>query len=339
MNASELIEDIQYELQDPEGDEHTVSSLLRPLNNALRWVSGRSRSITRGVFLQAESDTYQYGLPGDLLHIYGVKVQNRLLATGAEEGYPPYIPLTRADLKSVDLEGANFSGLPLFYTIGDRAAIEKAEAAPIADHTSYNNRFILYRGDLQLPIEIGDDIFNLSDDLARSTVIATYDTGYPGTIQVEHTDFMDGILNYVSVDDEMRIQSPRLQYQSLMVAPAPAWDDAVGDESLHLYISVEHYKVTQELIDDNRDVLEIDLELIESVKYRTMFYATQSEGGLSNTAGQYSVLAMTEFRENIDRVRRRIKEGIRLWGQSSVRATKGYTLGGGARPNNDFNVI
>lgn len=46
MNCRELIDTLQVQLGDPHGDYHSAAHLLRQVNQALRDISSRSRSIT-----------------------------------------------------------------------------------------------------------------------------------------------------------------------------------------------------------------------------------------------------------------------------------------------------
>ena len=99
--------------------------------------------------------------------------------------------------------------------------------------------------------------------------------------------------------------------------------------------ALRHYEVTAAHIEDGRDVLEIDDELLESLKYRVCAYASNSESGLAG-GRDFMVLSKTEYYENIDLVRRRIETAISLWESQRVWRIRANIVGGGGRPNNDF---
>ena len=137
------------------------------------------------------------------------------------------------------------------------------------------------------------------------------------------------------VDDELRILAPHLAQHTVLISPAPSWSDDVGEEALRLMAALRHYEVTEEHIEDGRDILEIDDELLESLKYRVCAYASNSESGLDG-GRDWMLLSKTEYYENIDLVRRQVETAISLWENQRVWRIKAQISGGGGRPNNDF---
>ena len=100
--------------------------------------------------------------------------------------------------------------------------------------------------------------------------------------------------------------------------------------------ALRHYEVTAEHIADERDVLEIDDELLESLKYRICAYASNSESGLAG-GRDFMLLSKTEYYENIDLVRRRVSKLLSRCGRRArVWRIRASISGGGGRPNNDF---
>ena len=90
MNCRELIAQLQVLLGNPHKDYHTASGLLIPVNQALRDISSRSRSIDIKGFLVAVDGQYQYGLPNNFLTMHRVAFNNG--------DWYPLIPATLSDL-------------------------------------------------------------------------------------------------------------------------------------------------------------------------------------------------------------------------------------------------
>ena len=90
MNCRELIDTLQVQLGDPHGDYHSAAHLLRQVNQALRDISSRSRSIDIKDFLVAIKGQYQYGLPNDFLTMHRVAFN--------DGDWYPLIPATLPDL-------------------------------------------------------------------------------------------------------------------------------------------------------------------------------------------------------------------------------------------------
>lgn len=90
MNCRELIDTLQVQLGDPHGDLHSSPRLLRQINQALRDISSRSRSIDIKGFLIAVDSQYQYGLPNNFLTMHRVAFN--------DGDWYPLIPATLSDL-------------------------------------------------------------------------------------------------------------------------------------------------------------------------------------------------------------------------------------------------
>ena len=326
-NATDILSEVRYELADPEGDEFDDDALLLPLNNALRYISSMSRSIVHEISTAVEEGVYQYVLPDRYLGVRAGKVRSPRLGNR-------FVPLSQAALGESDVLASNYQNIPLYYADGGRGQIFRTLTTSVTTVESVGNVILFERGDIQR-IQVGDQIVNLSDKLAKSTIQTIEPYANPEFYRISHTGFGGGEDNVVEVDDELRILAPHLAQHTILISPAPSWSDDAGEESLRLMAALRHYEVTAEHIEDERDILEIDDELLESLKYRVCAYASNSESGLAG-GRDFMLLSKTEYYENIDLVRRRVETAISLWENQRVWRIRAQITGGGARPNNDF---
>ena len=133
---------------------------------------------------------------------------------------------------------------------------------------------LIERSDIQR-LEVGDQILNLSDKLSHSRIQTIEPYPDPEFYLLSHTGFINGEDNIVEVGDALRLLAPHLAQHTILISPAPSWSDDRGEESLRLMVALRHYEVTAEHIADERDILEIDDELLESLKYRICAYCEQ----------------------------------------------------------------
>ena len=327
MNASDIIAEVQYEIADPDGDEFNAETLLLPLNNALRYISSMSRSIVHEISTSVQQGVYQYVLPDRYLGIRAAKIRSPRIGNR-------YLPLTQAALGENDVLASNYQDIPLYYSDGGRGQIYRTLSTTVSVVESVGNVFVMERGDIR-GLEVGDQILNLTDDLSQSNILTIEPYDDPEFYRVSHTAFVGGEDNTVEVGDELRILAPDLAHHTILISPAPSWSDDVGEEALRLMAALRHYDVTAEHIEDGRDILEIDDELLESLKYRICAYASNSESGLAG-GRDFMILSKTEYYENIDLVRRRVETSLSLWENQRVWRIRAQISGGGGRPNNDF---
>ena len=327
MNASDIIAEVQYEISDPDGDEFNTETLLLPLNNALRYISSMSRSIVHEISTSVQQGVYQYVLPDRYLGIRAAKIRSPRIGNR-------YLPLTQAALGENDVLASNYQDIPLYYSDGGRGQIYRTLSTSVTVVESVGNVFVMERGDIRR-LEVGDQILNLTDDLSQSNILTIEPNDDPEFYRVSHTAFVGGEDNTVEVGDELRILAPDLAHHTILISPAPSWSDDVGEEALRLMAALRHYDVTAEHIEDGRDILEIDDELLESLKYRICAYASNSESGLAG-GRDFMILSKTEYYENIDLVRRRVETSLSLWENQRVWRIRAQISGGGGRPNNDF---
>ena len=324
-NASDIFAEVRYELSDPAADEFTDETLLTPLNNALRYISSMSRSIVHEISTSVQQGVYQYVLPDRYLGVRAGKIRSPRIGNR-------FLPLTQAALGASDVLASNYQNIPLYYSDGGRGQIFRTLSTPVVE--SMGNVILIERRDIQR-LQVGDQILNLSDKLSRSRIQTIEPYPDPAFYRLSHTGFINGEDNLVEVGDVLRILAPHLAQHTILISPAPSWSDGAGEESLRLMAALRHYEVTAEHIEDERDVLEIDDELLESLKYRVCAYASNSESGLAG-GRDFMLLSKTEYYENIDLVRRRVETAISLWENQRVWRIRANITGGGGRPNNDF---
>ena len=327
-NASDILAEVRYEMSDPDADEFTDESLLLPLNNALRYISSMSRSIVHEISTSVQQGVYQYVLPDRYLGVRAGKIRSPRIGNR-------FLPLTQAALGGNDVLASNYQDIPLYYSDGGRGQIFRTLSTPVVESTG--NVILIERRDIQR-LEVGDQILNLSDKLSRSRIQTIEPYPDPEFYRLSHTGFINGEDNLVEVGDELRLLAPHLAQHTILISPAPSWSDEAGEESLRLMAALRHYEVTAAHIEDERDILEIDDELLESLKYRICAYASNSESGLAG-GRDYMVLSKTEYYENIDLVRRRVETAISLWETAKVWRISAQISGGGGRPNNDFSDV
>ena len=324
-NASDILNEVRYELADPEGDEFTDESLLAPLNNALRYISSMSRSIVHEISTAVQQGVYQYVLPDRYLGVRAGKIRSPRIGNR-------FLPLTQAALGGNDVLASNYQDIPRYYADGGRGQIFRTLATPVVE--SVGNVILIESAGIQ-GLQNEDQILNLSDKLSRSRVRLILPHDDPRFNRLAHTGFVGGARNNVEVGDALRFLAPHLAQHTILISPAPSWSDDVGEESLRLMVALRHYEVTAEHIAEERDVLEIDAELLEALKYRVCAYASNSESGLAG-GRDFMLLSKTEYYENIDLVRRRVETAVSLWESQRVWRIRAAISGGGGRPNNDF---
>ena len=329
-NASDILAEVRYELADPEADEFTDETLLTPLNNALRYISSMSRSIVHEISTSVQQGVYQYVLPDRYLGVRAGKIRSPRIGNR-------FLPLTQAALGGNDVLASNYQNIPLYYADGGRGQIFRTLSTPVSSVESGGNVILIESTGIQ-GLQNGDQILNLSDKLSRSRVLLILPHDDPRFNRLAHMGFVGGERNTVEVGDALRILAPHLAQHTILISPAPSWSDDAGEESLRLMAALRHYEVTAAHIKDERDILEIDDELLESLKYRVCAYASNSESGLAG-GRDYMLLSKTEYYENIDLVRRRVETAISLWESQRVWRISTQISGGGGRPKNDFSDV
>ena len=116
MNATEILNEVRFEMSDPDADEFTNETLLLPLNNALRYISSMSRSIVHEISTSVQQGVYQYVLPDRYLGVRAGKIRSPRIGNR-------FLPLTQAALGGNDVLASNYQDIPLYYSDGGRGQI------------------------------------------------------------------------------------------------------------------------------------------------------------------------------------------------------------------------
>ena len=150
-------------------------------------------------------------------------------------------------------------------------------------------------------------------------------SGYFGAVAVRITGSETGAYGSLSVrrldeKPEIRVVSHYSFPHVLYISPPPLETSEPGEEPLWLYLIRTHYKVTQELIDNGNDTLEVDLELETCVLYRLLYWASMQEGGAEDMRTmKYQTDYETEYFKQQPYIRRRIHQFESAWGKPGVR--------------------
>lgn len=309
MNCRELIAQLQTQLGDPHGDFHTQSGLLIHVNQALREISSRSRSVDIKAFLLAAENQHEYGLPSGFLTMHWVAFDN---------GYD-WDPLKPATLPALEtLASWMSSNTPWNYDIWGNSAVEKAVDTVVSNA---NNEL---RVDTAYPtVKAGDRIINLSDAQSEGIINNVVRNTEEGWLELGYDDLIGGTRLQFQADDVFRILSPESAQKTLMIAPAPSRTDELGEESLWIYYSRLHRQFKQVDLDRENDELELDTELETCLIHRCLYWARGSELGFSDPETQVQERDYeSRYQTAIPHVRRRIKQNISTWRQN-VRVRRG----------------
>ena len=308
MQAGDLVEYGQILLGDEHAEYHTDAKMLLHLNQALRDISRRSRSLRKGIYYGVIEDQASYGLPADFLMAEPVG----FLWSGE------WIELKPAQFKTqarrIHGTSGNSSNVPLYYSVYQRSAEERALGTVtwIPD-VGDADRNILFRTDVSIDnIRIGDKLINITDGsegLVRDTMAGSLDNN---TISF---DFMvNGEDNTFAVDDEFRVVSQAYLAQTIDITPVPTETDDTGTESLYLYYAFEHRRITSEDITNKADDLEIDVEFETPTRHLMMALAKEDEFGAASQETQAKKLDYErEYINANTKVQRRIREFISTW--------------------------
>lgn len=309
--ATEIISEASTLLMDPSNSHHTIANMRTYLNRALKDICNRAKCIRETMYIAAVADQWQYGLPLSFLQADAVAFNGERSPVAGGSSHGQWYPLTRAHLKGILNERYTLrsQSQPDFYDQWGNSRVQRVSGtATGGGSTSLIDTGSTFNGGATRVFE-GDLAINTTDG-SEATV-----TGLTGANQV---DFSDGLAggsdNTFASGDSYVIVSPHAPHKTLIIHPAPSTTDTTGTESIALYFARKHRVITQEMMDENRDWLELDEELEMALIRRTMQYAQEEEYGVdsSEAVAQFTHY-QTEYAQNIVHVRRRIREFKSLW--------------------------
>ena len=312
MTCRELIAQVQVLLGDPHGDYHTQAGLLIQVNQALRDISSRSRSVQVKQFHRAIAGQYEYGLPSGFLEMHIVAFY-----------HVDWYQLTPATIASIEsISSWVSSNIPWNYDVWGNAAREKV----VANVASNTGNTLTLKAAYPNVLE-GDRIINLSDKQSEGFVRSVqYDTTEDET-RITYSNLQGGTRTTFETDEDVRIVSPEESMKSLVIAPPPDFSDAAGAESIWIYLSRMHRQFQQADLDRGNDQLELDIELERALLHHTLFYARGGELGFKDSETQsQAVLYESAYQMAMPHVRRRMKESISMWRRGISRSGRGDTV-------------
>lgn len=328
MQASRIISHVRTLLGDPHGDYHTDANMLLHLNSALEDICDRSRSLKVGVYSALIEGQSAYGLVREFLEMDIVGVIHN----------GKWFELDYADLGAklpdifTDFSFGEYT--PWRYTIWGQAHDEKV-VTTVQGVVSYDNVYPgvgtgTFVAGSEIPtVLVHDRLINITDN--SEGVITAVD---PPQGRITYRELDGGNDNQMEVGDQFRVTSPEAGRKNLIISPPPTRSDVKGTESLYTYYTRSHPEMTQELIDDGNDGLELDSEFASTLRHRVGYYASLDEKGLDHPASQaFDIKYETDYAKAIIPVRRRIRQFISSWRAGvrrnrSVRGTEVITRTG-----------
>ncbi len=312
MTCRELIAQVQVLLGDPHGDYHTQAGLLIQVNQALRDISSRSRSVQVKQFHRAIAGQYEYGLPSGFLEMH--------IAAFYHVDWYQLTPATIASIESISSWVS--SNIPWNYDVWGNAAREKV-VANVASNT--DNELTI---DAAHPsVLAGDRIINLSDAQSEGIVQSVSYSTEEGETTITYSSLRGGTRTTFETDDDVRILSPEDAQKTLVIAPPPDFTDAAGAESIWIYLSRMHRQFQQIDLDRGNDQLELDIELERALLHHTLFYARGGELGFKDSETQaQAILYESAYQTSMPHVRRRMKESMSMWRHGISRSGRGDTV-------------
>ena len=318
MRAGDLVEYGQTLLGDEHGEYHTDTKMLLHLNQALRDISRRSRSLRKGVFYGVIADQASYGLPMDFLMAEPVG----FLWSGEWIDLKP--ARFQSQVRRIHGTRGNYSNVPLYYSIFQRSAEERvvgdSNTSSVGTVTGLQGDGTFSTAHDVTAVRTGDKLINITDGSEGLVTDILFHSEQDSDISF---DFLrNGEDNEFEVDDEFRIVSQSYASQTIDITPVPTESDDIGEESLYLYYAFEHRRILRADIINKTDDLEIDLEFETPTRHLMMALAKEDELGSAHQETQTKKLDYeSEYYKSNPKVQRRIREFISTW---KTRATARY---------------
>ena len=158
----------------------------------------------------------------------------------------------------------------------------------------------------------GDIIINETRDGVETTLegFVEADPDLPQDLRRAYVEPWGGI----KAGDEIRILGLSRETQSLVIAPAPSFDDVPGTESIYVYAAYQHRKIESSHIQSGNDTLDIDVELENALVFMTAYYMAVAEHGIdSPMADRLEARYERSFHQNMPSVNNRIEEYRSMW--------------------------
>ena len=342
MRAGDFISDTQIYLTDPHGDRYSQERMVLFLAEGLRDVSTRSRCISEQFLIQLNANQVRYGLVDGFL---GMRLVMYKFPSGWDELHPK--PLREAEV----LNGGYFDyTYPEGYALWGKSHIEKIlEQETIGSETTTttdsdgivtSTYYVDVNG--HPAVYAGDIIINLDDKKAQGKVTEVEENPISvGTLRIHHEAMLGGTSPNIDEGDRIRVVSPHVFNHTMAICPPASSGDEAGEESLGVFCSRSHRKITQADIDDGNDYLEIDLELLTALRWCVCFHAKLAETGIRHPDTlAFKAMYDDAFFEALPDVNQRLELAMNTW-KSGLSRNRDYhrITGGGSGPlNNPYNT-
>lgn len=323
MKVSEIIKYCRVLAGDPDGEYHDDDKMQLHANTVLDEIATRARTICSWQFFRMTAEQGHYGLRDDFLEFKYVGYQH----------LGQYRPLAPANVEEVSPEifdtRTQSNKIPYRYTYAGNAHIEKVVATVIDPPTSKEDRTgeTFFYSSLPVPNALpGDTIINITDD-SEGTIFGTQDSHQQIILQ----NLRGGHDNKMQVGDRFRLLSPSEHLHTIGVAPTPGKDDAVGQESLAVYMARNHRAITDKHIKDGNDDIELDAEYHAAIRYLMLHYMYLDEHGIEDpNTNRAKISYETSYHSCQPRVEQRVRQFISTWrqGAQQKRSTPVFNIHG-----------
>ncbi|MCY4129595.1 MAG: hypothetical protein OXG15_10220, partial [Gammaproteobacteria bacterium] len=172
----------------------------------------------------------------------------------------------------------------------------------------------------------GDRLLNMTDG-SEAEITTIFDGTNVNTLYYQ--TLSGGEDNALEVGDNIRIVPPNTSRHVLNISPPPQETSEMGEEPLSIFYARSHPKITQELIDNENDELEIDLELQSTLENRVCYYGSLAQHGIEH---QQTRMFLAEGNEEYKKARpkgkERVRDEITLWRRRVGNRAYNWTVSG-----------
>ena len=320
MRADELVNYCQLLIGDPEGDYHDREKVLLHVNTALEDISTRSRTLCDWEYIQVQADRGIYGLPDSFLEykFIGFFYRGELipLSPGSTQDTAP----------AIFRENPNIQRVPHTYSHAGNAFVEKYVGTVIAfpgNPDADNSGEVSFFSSVPMPTaKVGDRLINATDN--SEGVISELSSGFS---QVTFLGLANGEDNQMEIDDIFRVVSQSAHRHAIAISPPPSETDALGAESLYIYMARDHRKFTIDELDNQTDEIELGAEFNSTLRFRVLYYMSMEANGIDDRATiGYDVSYNSDYHSAFLKANSRIKQYLSAWRQGGRRLQPRRTI-------------
>ena len=309
MRTQEIIDNSRTYLGDDTSEEYTDEKMLVFANDTFRDLSVRSKCISEPYYIPKIKGQGYYGLPPGTSSI-------RLVMFKYPSGYFP-LTLGNLSLNQILANECYDGSYPTEYTFWGKSRIEKVIATEVLYAQSQTREVPeAYIGISAVNFELrkGDKVINVSDGLSEGELIRSE----PETItRIYYTTLQGGTRPFFRDGDYVRITSPHVHNQTLLIAPTPFETDDSGEESIAVYLTRRHRVITKENIDSYNDFIELDDELITAAQWGICYFGSVAIRGVENpSTASFKVLYDEAYYKALPKINDRLDSTITHWKRS-----------------------